>query len=142
MVAAGLWATTWPEGDVTPGGRRAGVQAERLALEEGPPALSRHLERLRESIPGNLGEPAEGPGAAGDEKLAAMAYPDTDISLASVQGMHLAYTNVRGRGFPTGKGRDGTWVTVGPTDAIYPFTPLRGSFNYVPNTYAAGGRRR
>jgi hypothetical protein len=31
-------------------------------------------------------------------------------------------------------------VTVGPSQALYPFTPFRNSFNYVPNDYDAGGR--
>jgi hypothetical protein len=51
-----------------------------------------------------------------------------------------AFAASMGRPFPRGKGRKGTWVTVGPSNALYPFTDLRNSFNYVPNAYVAGGR--
>jgi hypothetical protein len=33
-----------------------------------------------------------------------------------------------------------SWVSLGPTRALYPLSPVRGYFNYVPNAYEAGGR--
>src|SRR5438034_176466 len=36
--------------------------------------------------------------------------------------------------------RPGVWVTIGPSDAVYPFFPLRTSSLYVPNEYVAAGR--
>jgi hypothetical protein len=104
-----------------------------------PLALSRHLERVRQAIPG-LGGEAEGPGGADAEKFVALAYPDTDIPLARLNAARRAAASLSGRPFPTGKGRPGTWVTVGPSQALYPFTQFRNSFGYVPNTYIAGGR--
>jgi hypothetical protein len=50
-----------------------------------------------------------------------------------------SFTAVKGHTFPAGK-NPGTWVSVGPSNALYPFTPLRNSGNYVPNAYVAGGR--
>src|SRR5262245_34139988 len=104
-----------------------------------PPALGRHLEKLSQAIPGQGGE-AEGPGSAGTEKFLAMAYPDTDIPLARLEGARGAAKNHKNKGFPKGKGKKGGWVTVGPSQALYPFTEFRNAYSYVPNTYIAGGR--
>ncbi len=104
-----------------------------------PPALGRHLEGLSRAVPG-LGGESEGPGSAESEKFLAMAYPDTDIPLASLDAARAAAASHKNKGFPTGKGSNGTWVTVGPSQALYPFTQFRSSFSYVPNTYIAGGR--
>ncbi len=102
-------------------------------------ALSKHLERLRQSIPGNGGELGGGGGAEVEDFLA-KAYPDTDIPLARLQEARAAAARIGGKNFPTGKGRPGTWVTVGPSNALYPATMFRNSFSYVPNDYVAGGR--
>jgi hypothetical protein len=110
-------------------------------IEDGRPAvLARHMERLQEALPGNLGEPAEGPGSAADYAFMQRAYPDTDIPLARIEGARAAYGALINRGFPRGKGRPGTWVTVGPSYALYPATPFRSSYSYVPAAYAAAGR--
>jgi hypothetical protein len=69
-----------------------------------------------------------------------MAYPDTDIPLARLQAARAAAATHKSKGFPTGKGRKGTWVTVGPSQALYPATEFRSSFSYVPNAYLASGR--
>ncbi len=45
-----------------------------------------------------------------------------------------------GRPFRSGQGEQGTWISVGPSQALYPLTPFRNSFNYVPTRYVAGGR--
>jgi hypothetical protein len=105
-----------------------------------PPALSRHIERFQRTIPGNGGESAGGPGGAGAEKFLARAYPDTDIPLARLEAAREAAGRLHAKGFPTGKGQPGTWVTVGPSRALYPFTQFRTSFSYVPNDYVASGR--
>ena len=104
-----------------------------------PLALSQHLERFRQTIPG-VGGMAEGPGSADAEKFMALAYPDTDIPLARLEAARAAAASVNGRPFPTGKGRPGTWVTVGPSQALYPSTVFRNSSLYVPAAYIAGGR--
>ena len=102
-------------------------------------ALSKHLEKLRRSIPGVSGELGGGGGAA-EEDFMAMAYPDTDIPLERLTEARAAAARIAGKNFPTGKGRPGTWVTVGPSNALYPATMFRNSFGYVPNDYVAGGR--
>jgi hypothetical protein len=111
----------------------------RTIADEMPLALERHLERLR-PIPGNGGESPEGPGAADLEKFMALAYPEEDVTLAQLNEAQSAAARLHGKPFPTGKGRPGTWVTIGPSQALYPATPLRNSFGYVPNRYVAGGR--
>jgi hypothetical protein len=104
-----------------------------------PPAIAKHLKRLQ-AIPGVGGEHPEGPGSADIEKFLAVAYPDTDIPLARLQAARAAAGRLQAKNFPTGKGQPGTWVTVGPSEALYPFTEFRNSFGYVPNRYVASGR--
>jgi len=116
------------------------VRSELLKTERNlPPTLGRHLEKLGQAIPG-LGGESEGPGAAGSEKFLAMAYPDEDIPLARLNAARSAAAGHKSKRFPTGKGQPGSWVTVGPSQALYPFTQFRSSFSYVPNTYVASGR--
>jgi hypothetical protein len=105
-----------------------------------PPALSRHIEEMMQALPGNGGEPGEGPASAADAEFMARAYPGDMISLAQMDAARSAFANIQGRPFPKGKGRPGIWVTAGPSEALYPFTQFRNSTSYVPNTYAAGGR--
>jgi hypothetical protein len=93
-----------------------------------------------EALPGIEGMPAEGPGSAGAERFLARAYPDADIPLARIEAARAAAARLKGKAFPRGKGRPGTWISVGPSNALYPFTQFRSSFGYVPNTYVAGGR--
>jgi hypothetical protein len=108
---------------------------------EMPSALARHLEELREAAP-DRGESAdsEGPASFADAEFTARAYPADSITVAEADASKAAFTAASKRQFPTGKGQKGTWVTVGPNQALYPFSPLRNSFNYVPNAYVAGGR--
>jgi hypothetical protein len=126
----------------SPGTHRNKVAKSALAragVRELPPALERHRERFK-AIPGVGGEQAEGPGSAEIEKFLAKAYPDTDIPLANIEAARAAAARLRGKNFPTGRGRPGTWVTVGPSQALYPATDLRNVFGYVPASYVAGGR--
>src|SRR5437867_1770893 len=113
---------------------------EEGAAEGVPPALARHIEDLKKAIPGSGGESGEGPGGAGALELAIRAYPDSDIPLARIQAANAAFQAVRGRGFPSGKDRSGTWVSIGPSEAVYPFFGPRNSGLYVPNEYSAASR--
>lgn len=117
-------------------------EAERKEFGEAelPPALGKHIEELSKSIPGVGGEPEEGPGSAAEAEFLARAYPADTISVANMDAARVAFANAQGRPFPRGKGQPGTWVSVGPSEALYPFTQFRSSYSYVPNTYAAGGR--
>lgn len=110
------------------------------AAEGMPPALARHVEKLKEAIPGNGGESGEGPGFADAAALQALAYPDTDLPLARLEGARSAFEAVKGRGFKGGGGQQGTWISAGPSTALYPFFNFRDLSLYVPNEYAAGGR--
>src|SRR5687768_17403690 len=107
---------------------------------EGPTALSKHLDALRQSVPGNQGMSEEGPASAADAAFAARAYPDSTIAVSEVQAARSAFAGQQGRPFKAGKGAPGTWVSIGPSRALYPATPFRNAFNYVPAAYVAGGR--
>ena len=107
---------------------------------EFPTALGKHLEKLSKTIPGAGGEPEEGRSAAAEDAFMQRAYPSDTISLEQMEAARQAFTDIKGHPFPSGKGRPGTWVSVGPSEALYPFTPFRSSFSYVPNDYVAGGR--
>lgn len=112
---------------------------DETAVQDGmPPALARHLEQLREALPGNGGESREGPGGADADKIQALAFPDTDIPLARLETARADSENVKSRGFKPGK--EGAWQSIGPDPAIYPFFGPRDLSLYVPNEYAAGGR--
>jgi hypothetical protein len=99
-----------------------------------PPLISRYMEALPEN--GGL----EGPAGSADQAFLERAYPSDTISVGQVDASKAAFSAAKGRPFPRGKGQKGSWVTIGPDQAVYPFTPLRNSFNYVPNEYIAGGR--
>jgi hypothetical protein len=105
-----------------------------------PIALDRHLERLRQAVPGNAGMSPEGPGSAADATFLERAYPGNTISIRQVDSAKTSYDKANRRPFPTGKGKNGVWSNVGPSKAVYPFTEFRNAYNYVPNEYVAGGR--
>jgi hypothetical protein len=121
----------------SPGARGNGTFAQRAG--ELPPALGRHLARLQ-AIPGNGGEPSEGPAGADEAKFKSLAYPDADIPLVRIQTADAAANAAKGRPFPSGKGKPGTWVSIGPKNAVYQFFPLRDLSLYVPNEYLAASR--
>ncbi|HEY2946980.1 MAG TPA: hypothetical protein VGJ53_01060, partial [Micromonosporaceae bacterium] len=114
----------------------SGEREEDEGFGEGdlPPLISRHLEALPEN--GGL----EGPGGAADQAFLERAYPAGTISVAQMDTARAAYTASKGRPFPSGKGQKGTWVSVGPSEALYPSSQFLNQFNYVPNAYVAGGR--
>ncbi len=121
---------------------KAGKKQSAAAVDaDGVPlARARHVEKLAKAIPGNGGETPNGPAGAAEDAFQQRAFPDADIPLERLLAARSAAANLKSRDFPTGKGRPGTWVTVGPSEAIYPLTPLRTSSVYVPNTYDAASR--
>jgi hypothetical protein len=106
-----------------------------------PAALGRHLEKLRETVPGNGGE---GPASSAAEwRFRARAYPEKDISLDKIEGARAAHAAHLAKGFASIRGAapiTSTWVSLGPSSALYPFSNFRTSNSYVPNAYVAGGR--
>jgi hypothetical protein len=119
----------------------ASVAEESEAGEaELPGALAGHLEKLRQALPGNQGMAQEGPASAAEAAFLQRAYPAETISLAQAQAAQAAFATTKGRPFPTGKGQKGSWVSVGPSRALYPDSAFLSSFLYVPNAYNAGGR--
>jgi hypothetical protein len=114
-------------------------EEEGIGEGEFPTALGKHIEKLIESIPGREGF-AEGPSSGYDAAYLARAYPSDTITVAQTQTATAAAVTANAREFPAGKGHKGSWVSIGPDTALYPATPLRNAFNYVPNAYVAGGR--
>jgi hypothetical protein len=107
---------------------------------EMPTAQAAHMAELKRAAPGNGGMSSEGPGGAADAAFAQRAYPGSTISLAAMERARDSFAATTGRAFPRGKGKKGTWVSVGPSRALYPDSPFLNSFLYVPNAYVAGGR--
>ena len=136
-VAAVLVATAAAVAGVTLSG--SGATAARAA-DELPTALAGHLDQLRQTVPGNQGMAEEGPASAADAAFLQRAYPDDTISLTEAAAARSAFAAAQGRPFPRGKGAKGSWVSIGPSQALYPKTPFRNSFLYVPTDYVAGGR--
>jgi hypothetical protein len=122
------------------GGSGSSPQAVPAGEGEFPTALGRHLEQLAKAYPGNPGLSEEGPSSAAESEFLERAYPAETISVEQMEGVRAAVAAANGRPFPSGKGRKGTWVSVGPSEALYPFERFRSSFNYVPSAYVAGGR--
>src|SRR5438270_5517245 len=102
-----------------------------------PPARARHMREVMRTVPGNVGESNNGAAGAAEDSFQQRAFPDTDIPVERLLAARTAAANLHSRNFLTGKGRKGTWVTVGPSEAVYPLTPLRTSSIYIPNTYDA-----
>jgi hypothetical protein len=113
---------------------------EKAAEPEMPTALGKHIEKLAEAIPGNGGEPQEGPGTYEDYQFDKLAYPDTDIPLSNLIAERASVSAIANHKLPNGKGQKGTWISVGPSEALYPATQFRSSYSYVPAAYVAGGR--
>jgi hypothetical protein len=113
---------------------------EKAVEPEFPTALGKHIEKLSETIPGAGGESQEGPGSYEDFQFERLAYPGTDIPLSSLTAERAAVNALENHKLPSGKGQRGTWISVGPSEALYPASQFRGSFNYVPAAYVAGGR--
>ena len=111
--------------------------------ENMPPALRRHFEKLMQTIPGDGGEGPAGSAAAW--RFERRAYPEKDISLAKIEGARAAHAEHQAAAVKTFSAASlatpaPTWISLGPTQAVYPFSPFRTSGVYVPNRYLAGGR--
>ncbi|HZB34720.1 MAG TPA: Arc family DNA-binding protein, partial [Gaiellaceae bacterium] len=119
-----------------PGGGSSAAPAVR---DEMPTALAGHLEKFRQSVPGNQGM-SEGPGGAADSEFTERAYPDSAISLADMERARDAFAASKSRQSSVNVAVTGSWVLVGPSQALYPSSPFLNSFLYVPNAYIAGGR--
>jgi hypothetical protein len=110
-----------------------------------PPALRKHFEKLMEATPGGS---REGPvGTAAEWRFMSRAYPDTDISLAKIEGaraahaQHVADAQAEIAALGAAAASSGrTWMPLGPTRALYPRFRFRDFTGYVPNAYEAGGR--
>jgi hypothetical protein len=107
---------------------RAGEEHEGQVEGDVPGNLAAHLERLREAVPGNGGEPGEGPGSGAEAQFEARAYPDKVIAVSDMDAARASFKAVKSHDFPAGN-NPGTWVSVGPSTALYPFTPFRNSGN-------------
>jgi hypothetical protein len=103
-----------------------------------PSGLAAHLDKLAQAIPANGGEGNRGPAGADEAYLQALAYPGTDIPLAQLVTARSAASTAKGRSSTKASGA--AWVSVGPSTALYPFSPLRTLSLYVPNAYVAAGR--
>lgn len=135
IAALVLAATALVAGRLTTGTK----EAVRPGGGEGPTALARHLDQLRQAVPGNQGMAQEGPASAADAEFMQRAYPDDTISVSDMDGARAAFADASKRPFAKNK-KPGTWIPVGPSEALYPDTEFRNSFLYVPNEYVAGGR--
>ena len=120
-------------------GSGSSVATRGLGEQEVPTALAAHLQKLIQAVPGNQGMANEGPASAAEAAFIARAYPDAAISVAEAAAARAAFAAANGRP-ARGKGAKGSWVSVGPSQALYPKTPFRNSFLYVPTDYVAGGR--
>jgi hypothetical protein len=129
-AVAALVAVAMRGGGATP--------AARITGGEQPTALARHLEQMAALTPGL--EQEEGPATGSEAAFMERAYPSETISVGQMDSARAAFQASEGRPFPKGNGKKGTWVTVGPSEALYPFERFRTSFLYVPNAYVAGGR--
>jgi hypothetical protein len=106
---------------------------------EMPAALGRHLEELREAVPGHQ-ESGEGPASAADAEFLKRAYPADTIAVAQVDAAKAAADKAEVRTLSADKVKKATWMPLGPDHALYPDTDLRNAYNYVPNEYIASGR--
>jgi hypothetical protein len=118
--------------------KKANVPENENEAKTMPKALAAHVEKLARTLPGNSG--LASPSTPEEEAFLHKAFPDTDIPLANIESERAAVQTIHGRPFARGKGRTGTWVTVGPSNAIYPLFIFRTAGSYVPNEYAAASR--
>jgi Arc-like DNA binding domain len=114
------------------------AQGPDVGEQEFPTALAGHLDKLRQTVPGNQGMAEDGPAGGAEAAFLQRAYPADTISLQAAAGAQSAFASAKGRA--SGKGAKGSWVSVGPSQALYPKTPFRNSLLYVPTDYVAGGR--
>jgi hypothetical protein len=111
-------------------------EQEELAADGMPMALSQHLKELAKTIPPNGG--LSGPEGAAESEFAHRAYPDTDIPVERIVGARSSHASLKSRDLEGDM--PGEWQSFGPSEALYPFTPLRNFTLYVPNAYFAASR--
>jgi hypothetical protein len=112
-----------------------------------PAALSAHLAKLSQAIPGKGGEYAEsesagaGSSAAGLQDFIELAYPRKDVPLSSIKAARRAIAGAEARTAALDlPGPGPEWEMVGPDTALYQFTPFRTARSYVPTEFAMAGR--
>lgn len=112
----------------------AGEEQEAGGEGELPPLVEEHMKTMPEN------DGMEGPAGGAAQEYLERAYPAGTISVAQMDTARAAYTAAKKKTFPGGKGQKGTWISVGPREALYPSSQFLNQFNYVPNAYVAGGR--
>ena len=105
LAAAAIGGLTRSDGVEAIGARGEG---------ELPTALGKHLDQLAKAYPGNPGLSEEGPSTAAESAFLERAFPAETISVGQMADARAAVAAANGRPFPSGKGRKGTWVSVGP----------------------------
>ena len=76
----------------------SGSSSQAVMVEaETPPALAKHLAKLRQALPPNGGMALEGPGGAAGGEFAERAYPDSTISVAEMEGARDAFAAATSR---------------------------------------------
>jgi hypothetical protein len=63
--------------------------------DELPTALAGHLDKLRQTVPGNQGMSEEGPASAAEAEFLERAYPAGVISLPAAAAARAAFTNAK-----------------------------------------------
>ena len=87
----------------------------------------------------------EGPASGAEAAFLERAYPAETISARRQRPLRAAaFSASKGRPFPAGKGKKGTWVSVGPSQALYPVdaVPELVQLRADGRTSRAGARRR
>src|SRR6266508_131545 len=93
---------------VIPGATALGAASAR---EPEPPAIG-GADSVSPAL--EPGDSDEGPADADAAKLAQLAYPAADIPLAQLNAARAAFGKSEKKGFPKGKCKPGTWLSVGP----------------------------
>ena len=130
--------------------KKIGTEAKEHKKEAGeteketlPPLLSERLKKLSQAVQPDGG--LSNPGGLAHQEFMHRAYPDNKIPVERIVGERAAHAKIAGRTLRSSvAGQPSTaasqWESYGPSYALYPFTPLRNSTNYVPNAYAAASR--
>ena len=72
---------------------------EAQAEAEFPTALGRHLEALKEALPGNQGMAEDGPSSAAEADFLERAFPADTISVAQMNASRTAFRSTASRFF-------------------------------------------
>ena len=100
-------------------------------------AFNNHLGSLRAAPHStSLG----GPNSWEEAQDLARAYPAESVAYSWIAEAREGWQGTKGKPFAQGKGKKGTWTSVGPSSALYPLSPFRTRTDYVAGEYVAGGR--